>query len=173
MPEGFVLQSMRRLAAFVFCGASVAFAAWMMLPVRPDSSYRIQAASASTSADVAALDKELKRFDARMTPHSAAPSGDRDPFGYAVPVAKARPAPTLVQPPQPPPPPPAPTLPKLIAISTKSTPAGLVRTAALSIGDGVLLAHPGDKVGTLVVHTIDDGVVELVDPVTGAAYRVR
>jgi hypothetical protein len=36
-----------------------------------------------------------------------------------------------------------------------------------------MFAHPGDTIGTLVVRSIGDGVVELADPQTGTRYSVR
>jgi hypothetical protein len=164
---------MRRVAAFAFFGAAVAFANWRLVPVWSEqSTVRPPIVMAPTSSEVSALNVELARLEARTTTHSSLAPVERDPFGFAAPPPRANAKPvTPVA--LPPPPPPAPQLPKLIAISTKNTSAGVIRTAALSLGDAVLLAHPGDKVGTLVVHTIDDGTVELVDPVTGTAYRVR
>jgi hypothetical protein len=165
---------MRRAASFVTLGAIVVLVSWTLARVSPfaDHPVLVDPLSSSLASSVAQLDGEVAKLHDRTAPLEAFTPAARDPFRFgALPVAPR----SRVSPPEPPPPspPPAPALPKLVAITSKDTPGGAVRTAAFSVGDNVLLARPGDTVGALVVRLIADGFVELVDPASGIAYRVR
>jgi hypothetical protein len=165
---------MRRAASFVTLGLIVALVSWTLARVSPfgQDSVPSTASPASQASAVAALDGEVAKLHDRAQRVAPFAPAERDPFRFGAPPVAPRPR---VTPPElpPPSPPPAPALPKLVAITSKDTPGGAVRTAAFSVGDNVLLARPGDTVGTLVVRAIADGFVELVDPVSGIAYRVR
>ena len=174
MPTGEPRDRMRRAASLVTLLGTVVLVNWTLArlaPVAQGPASIIGPSSSPPSSVVSQLDAEVaKLHDRAERVESLTPTG-RDPFrfgaSYVAPRSKA------ATPVPPPPPPPPPTLPKLVAITSKDTPGGAVRTAAFSVGDDVLLARPGDKVGTLVVRSIADGLVELVDPVSGIAYRVR
>lgn len=164
---------MRRIASLVLAAAAVV-AIWLVLPrsmFSPAPNSSPFADLTATEKTVTAIDAELARMHSRAGLATATPASTRNPFRFG-----ASPAPPVTRtppPPAPPPPPPAPVLPKLIAISSQTTTGGVVRSAALSVADNVVIARPGDTVGTLVVHTIGDEFVELVDPATGTAYRVK
>jgi hypothetical protein len=165
---------MRRIASFVL-GLAAIVAAWLFVPRSIFAPTPVTISTAdltSTERTVAEIDVELARMHDRVTATTVSAESTRNPFSYG---ALPAPPPSKLPPPPPPPPapPPAPTLPKLIAISSKATSGGVVRSAALSVADNVVIAHPGDTVGTLVVRTIGDEFVELVDPATGTAYRVK
>jgi hypothetical protein len=166
---------MRRAASFLTLGGIVAVVSWTLARASPfahDPVFATVSPSAPPSA-VSLLDAEVTKLHDRAERLAPFTPAARDPFKFGpppVPPGSRRAGP---EPPAPPSPPPAPTLPKLVAITSKDTPGGAVRTAAFSIGDNVLVARPGDTVGTLVVRVIADGFVELVDPGSGIAYRVR
>lgn len=165
---------MRRIASLAL-GAAAVVAIWLVLPrsmFSPAPNSYPSADVTATEKTVAAIDAELSRMHSRVGLTTATPASTRDPFRFGAPPAPpvTRTPPTQ---PAPPPPPPAPALPKLIAISSQTTTGGVVRSAALSVADNVVIARPGDTVGTLVVHMIGDEFVELVDPATGTAYRVK
>jgi len=165
---------MRRAATFVTLGGIVALVSWTLARVSPfaEDPALVSAVPASPASAVSALDGEVAKLHDRAGRLEPFAPAERDPFRFGAPPVAPR---SRVTPPEPPPPspPPAPALPKLVAITSKDTPGGAVRTAAFSIGDSVLLARPGDTVGALVVRAIADGFVELVDPASGIAYRVR
>jgi hypothetical protein len=165
---------MRRAASFITLGLIVALMSWTLARVSPFTQDPVltTALPPSPASAVAELDREVAKLHdraGRLEPFTAAA---RDPFRFGAPLVLPRSRVASSEPPPPSPPPP-PTLPKLVAITSKDTPGGAVRTAAFSVGDSVLLARPGDTVGTLVVRTIAEGFVELVDPASGIAYRVR
>jgi hypothetical protein len=168
---------MRRAASLVTLLGTVVLVSWTLARLAPvaQGPASITASSSSPpSSVVSELDAEVAKLHGRADRVEPLTPTNRDPFRFGAPyVAPRSKATTPEPPPPPPPPPPAPTLPKLVAITSKDTPGGAVRTAAFSVGDDVLLARPGDKVGSLVVRSIADGLVELVDPVSGIAYRVR
>lgn len=173
MPEAPALH-MRRIASLVL-GIAVIFAAWLLAPrsIFAPTPVAISVADlASTEKTVSQIDAELTRMHNRVSFTTASAGATRNPFRFGAQPAPP-PAKVIPTPPAPPPPPPAPTLPKLIAISSQTTTGGVVRSAALSVADSVVIARPGDTVGTLVVHTIGDEFVEFVDPTTGTAYRVK
>jgi hypothetical protein len=165
---------MRRTASVVTLGGIVALVSWTLARVSPfaQDPALVDPRPSTPAPAVAELDGEVAKLHVRRAPLEAFTPAARDPFRFGAPPVAPR---SRVTPPEPPPPspPPAPTLPKLVAITSKDTPGGAVRTAAFSVGDNVLLARPGDTVGTLVVRAIADGFVELVDPASGIAYRVR
>jgi hypothetical protein len=165
---------MRRAASFITLGLIVALVSWTLARVSPfaQDPVLVTAFSPPPTAAVAELDGELAKLHDKADRLEPFRPAARDPFRFGAPPVAPR---SRVAPPEPPPPspPPPPTLPKLVAITSKDTPGGAVRTAAFSVGDSVLLARPGDTVGTLVVRMIADGFVELVDPASGIAYRVR
>jgi hypothetical protein len=165
---------MRRAASFVTLGGIVVLVSWTLARVSPfaQDPARVDPLLPAPASGVAQLDGEVAKLHDRRAPQQAFTPAARDPFRFGALPGAPRPR---VTPPEPPPasPPPAPALPKLVAITSKDTPGGTIRTAAFSVGDNVLLARPGDTVGTLVVRLIADGFVELVDPASGIAYHVR
>ena len=166
---------MRRAASLATLLGTVVLVSWTLArlaPVAPDPATLNGFSSPPPSSVVSELDAELAKLHGRVERVEPLTRSDRDPFRFGAPYVAPR-SKAAPEPPSPPPPPPVPTLPTLVAITSKDTPGGAVRTAAFSVGDDVLLARPGDKVGTLVVRSIADGLVELVDPVSGIAYRVR
>jgi hypothetical protein len=168
---------MRRIASFIVPGGMVALAGWMLAaawqPREPrDAPLLAQAATPVPPSVVTQMDAELVRLSGRLDQSKPFAPAERDPFTYGAPARRAR-AVEPVAPPLPPPPPLAPELPKLVAITSKATTAGVIRTAVFAASDGVMFAHPGDTIGTLVVRSIGDGVVELADPQTGTRYSVR
>jgi hypothetical protein len=167
---------MRRAASIVTLLGTVVLVSWTLArlaPAAPGPGAVIAPSSSPPSSVVSQLDTEVAKLHGRAERVEPLKPTDRDPFRFGAPYVPARSKAASPAPLPPPPPPPAPALPKLVAITSKDTPGGAVRTAAFSVGDDVLLARPGDKVGTLVVRSIADGLVELVDPVSGIAYRVR
>ena len=164
---------MRRVVVPLALVATIVIAWWRLWPTSAGARLGATASSAdqSTVAVVAQIDTELDRLQTRVPPADRLGPPDRNPFRFG--ASPAAPTPAPVAPAPLPPAPVAPTLPKLVAITSKTTPGGVVRTAALSTRDGVVLANPGDRIGTLVVQTIADGFVEFVDPASGLAYRVR
>jgi len=175
MPTGEPRDRMRRAASLVTLLGTVVLLSWTLArlaPVAQGPASVIGPSSSPPSSVVSQLDAEVAKLHGRADRVASLTPTGRDPFRFGAPYVPRSKAATPVPPP-PPPSPPAPTLPKLVAITSKDTPGGAVRTAAFSFGDDVLLARPGDKVGTLVVRSIADGLVELVDPVSGIAYRVR
>lgn len=166
---------MRRAASLVTLLGTVVLVSWTLArlaPVAQDPASFTGPSSFPPSSVVSQLDAEVAKLHGRAERAEPLTSSDRDPFRFGAPYVAPRSKAARPEPP-PPPPPPAPALPKLVAITSRDTPGGAVRTAAFSVGDDVLLARPGDKVGALVVRSIADGLVELVDPVSGIAYRVR
>jgi len=161
---------MRRAASFITLGGIVGLVSWTLARASPfgQDPVLISAAPAVQESAFAELNEEVEKLHARGRPLEPFAQGERDPFRFGAPPAP----PSRVTAPEPAPPPPPP-LPKLVAITSKDTPGGAVRTAAFLIGDNVVLARPGDTVGTWVVRTIAEGFVELVDPASGVAYRVR
>jgi hypothetical protein len=165
---------MRRAASFVTLGGIVGLVSWTLARVSPfgQDPVLITASPAYQASAVAELDGEVAKLHDRAQRLEPFAPAERDPFRFGAPPVALRPRVTPPEP-APPLPPPTPALPKLVAITSKDTPGGAVRTAAFSVGDNVVLARPGDTVGTLVVRAISDGFVELVDPASGIAYRVR
>ena len=164
---------MRRAATFVTLGGIVALVSWTLARVSPfaQDPALVSALPSSPASALAQLDGEVGRLHDRAQLLEPFTPAERDPFRFGAPPVAP---PSRSTPPElPPSPRPAPALPKLVAITSKDTPGGAVRTAAFSVGDNVLLVRPGDTVGTLVVRAIADGFVELVDPASGIAYRVR
>lgn len=167
---------MRRAASLATLLGTVVLVSWTLgrlAPVAQDPATLTGSSSSPPSSVVSELDSELAKLQSRADRVEPLTQSDRDPFRFGAPYVPPRSKTAAPESPQPPPPPPAPTLPKLVAITSKDTPGGAVRTAAFSVGDDVVIARPGDKVGALVVRSIADGLVELVDPVSGIAYRVR
>ena len=165
---------MRRIAFLALGGAAI-LATWLVVPPSLFSPRPLPLSTSdltATEKTVAQIDAELARMHHRVALTTSSAGSERNPFRFG---ASPAPVPTKLPPPPPapPPPPPAPVLPKLIAISSQTTSGGVVRSAALSVADNVVIARPGDTVGTLVVHTIGEEFVELVDPATGTAYRVK
>jgi hypothetical protein len=164
---------MRRAASFVTLGGTVVIVSWTLARASPfaQDPVFVTVPPPSQSSTAAQLDAEVAKLHDRAKQLGPFAPAERDPFKFGMPPTAPR---SRAATPEPPPlPPSAPTLPKLMAITSKDTPGGTVRTAAFSVGDNVLLARPGDTVGTLVVRVIADGFVELVDPASGIAYRVR
>jgi hypothetical protein len=161
---------MRRAASFVTLGGIVGLVSWTLARVSPfgQDPVLITASPAYQASAVAELDGEVAKLHDRAQRLEPFAPAERDPFRFGAPEAP----PSRATPPEQAPPP-RPALPKLVAITSKDTPGGVVRTAAFSVGDNVLLARPGDTVGTWVVRAIAEGFVELVDPASGIAYRVR
>ncbi len=166
---------MRRIASFVVPGGLVVLAGWTFAaawppPQEPRDVSPAQAEPMPPSV-VTKMDAEVAKLRERLDQPKPFTPAERDPFIYGAPAARVRPAAPVT--PTPPQPPPVPVLPQLVAITSKSTAAGVVRTAVFAVSDGVMFAHPGDTIGQLVVRSIGDGVVELADPVTGTRYSVR
>lgn len=176
MPMDLPDNTMRRIASFIVPGGLVVLAGWMLAAAwqpRPSrAASPAQAAASAPPSVVTQMDAEVVRLSGRLDQSKPFAPAERDPFAYGAPARRARPV-EPVAPPLPPPPPLAPELPKLVAITSKATSAGVVRTAVFAASDGVMFAHPGDTIGTLVVRSIGDGVVELADPQTGSHYSVR
>jgi hypothetical protein len=166
---------MRRVASFLVPGSLVVLVGWTFGAAWPRQAARdvpppVEAPPPPTV--VSQMDAEVARLHARNVAPPPFAAAERDPFTFGA-DRRARPA---VAPVAPPPPQPAVVvleLPRLVAVTSKTTPAGVIRTAVFAVADGVKFAHPGDTVGQLVVRSISDGTVELVDPVTGKSYNVR
>jgi hypothetical protein len=167
---------MRRIASFVVPGGLVVLAGWTFAAawppaVAPRDVTAAQATSPTPPSVVTQMDAEVAKLGERLDQPKPFTPAERDPFAYGAPPPRPRPVEPVAPPP--PPTPPAPDLPHLVAITSKTTSAGVVRTAVFAASDGVMFAHPGDTIGALVVRSIGDGVVELADPVTGTRYSVR
>ena len=166
---------MRRIASLVL-GLGAIAAVWLIVPrslFAPPPMTLSTAELTATEKTVEQIDAELTRMRDRVALTTASAESTRDPFRFGARPATQQPTKVAPLPPAPPPPPPEPVLPRLIAISSQTTTGGVVRSAALSVADNVVIARPGDTIGALVVHTIGDEFVELVDPSTGTAYRVK
>lgn len=165
-------ERMRRVAVLLALGLALVVVTYWLTPtgrMTEASARAVQSTAASTETVVADIDAEVSKLQSRSTRAESPIQSSRDPFHFG---AVAAPPPKLVAPAVPLVPT-APPLPKLIAITSKDTPAGTVRTATFSFGENAQLVHPGDQVAGFVVQTIGDGYVELVDPSSGLTYRVR
>ena len=69
---------------------------------------------------------------------------------------------------------PAPSTPavRLVAVATNVIDGALVRTVVLSLGDDVVVAKTGEKVGDYSVKTIGIDVVELIEAGTARTFKI-
>ena len=118
------------------------------------------------------VNSQVERMRARLQTSTDYPVPRRDPFSFGEPARPAVPAPPKVEAPAPlydaPP-----VLPRLVAVLSTAADGGWLRTAVFAAGDDVQLVTPGDRIGTFVVRSIAADAVTLVDPITGAAFRVQ
>jgi hypothetical protein len=171
---------MKRVASFVLLGACVFFATRLFAPAEPRRAPAQQPATRpapTTTSDDRDLAAQVDRLRERLTNPPALPPSSRNPFEFGAPArvaeaAGAPPAPSVAAPPQPV----AarePDLPKLVAIATDVVNGASVRTACLSLDDGVALVRGGESIGPFVVRTIEADGVDLVFAPSGAVYRLK
>lgn len=165
----------RFASALLFLGGAVILIA---LQVSPATSAPVPRASEApspldqVSPLLVEVNAQVERMRERLDARTSYPPPRRDPFRFGARTEPVRPTP-------PPPPPPAPAydvtpvLPRLVAVLSTATDGGISRTAVFAAGDDVQLVAPGDRIGTLVVRSIANDAVTLVDPASGAAFRVQ
>ena len=169
---------MKRLAAIIVFAAAVLLSTHILAPAEPPRSQPI-----ASSADLAAIDQttpvvdevnaQVNRLRERLASPPAYPAPTRDPFRFGKRAEPAQPkAPMPAAPAGIPPIIPAPVLPRLVAIISNATDAGPVRTAVLALGDDVQIVKSGDSISKLVVRSIGADGVDLVDPVSGALFKI-
>jgi len=117
------------------------------------------------------VNTQVERMRARLETTTDYPAPRRDPFSFGEPVRPAVPTPPKVETPvlyEAPP-----VLPRLVAVLSSAADGGWLRTAVFAAGDDVQLVTPGDRIGNFIVRSIAADAVTLVDPATGAAFRVQ
>jgi hypothetical protein len=170
---------MKRLGAILVFAGAVLVSTHILAPAETPP-----AKPAVIAADLAAIDQarpivdevnaQVDRMRERLASPPAYPAPTRDPFRFG---KRADPAPPKPAAPAPAPvfsesTPAPPVLPRLIAIALTTTEGVAQRTAALALGDDLRIVKPGETMARFVVHSIGADVVELIDPLTGATYRV-
>ncbi len=171
---------MRRLRTVLVLGGVVSVTTWVVAPAAPPP-----APPPMTAADLAAFDQatpavndvnaQVARLRQRLSEPPTFPVPTRNPFRFG--PRPGPPPPTSAAPPiENAPPvlaPPAPVLPRLVAILANTAEGTVTRRAVLASGDDVHVLSAGDPVGGgLFVHTVDAEIVELIDPISGATYRL-
>ena len=116
------------------------------------------------------VNAQVDRLRARLDTTTDYPPPRRDPFSFGEVVRPAPTAPPKVEVPLYEAPP---VLPRLVAVLSSAADGGWLRTAVFAAGDDVQLLVPGDRIGIFVVRSIAADAVTLVDPTTGAAFRVQ
>lgn len=160
---------LRLTSAVLLLGGAALLLTWVNAPAAPvpqagagvGAAIRAPAAPGVAQVDVERLRARLAAVPSYQTPI-------RDPFHYGEKSARRGVEPPGAVPVVPPPPP----LPRLVAILTSDTGAGPARQIVVSAGAGVKVAGVGDRVGAFVVRAIGTDAADLVDPATGAAFRI-
>jgi hypothetical protein len=118
------------------------------------------------------VNTQVDRMRARLDATTDYPQPRRDPFSFGEVARPAAPTPPRLEAPAPVHEAP-PVLPRLVAVLSAAADGGWTRTAVFAAGDDVQLVTPGDRIGIFVVRSIAADAVTLVDPTTGAAFRVQ
>jgi hypothetical protein len=159
----------RATSVVLLLGGAVLLFTWVSAPAAPvPQAAPVVAGSTRTRALPADATLQIERLRQRRaaTPPYRPPA--RDPFHFSGPPASSRVAPA----PNVPAAPAAPALPRLIAIVANDTDSGAARRIVVSDGVGVKVVATGDRLGPFVVGAIGASDAELLDPATGATFRI-
>jgi hypothetical protein len=162
---------MNRLASLLALVGIVLLVTWAYAPAESGPSAPPRTNAADQTAVLAEVNAQVDRLRERLAAPPSYPAPARDPFRFGRRIEPARlmvpvPAPPeLVEAPKP-------VLPRLVAVIEDATDGGLLRKAFLSVGDDLKAYRPGDAAGSFVVRSISADFVELVDPASGATYKI-
>lgn len=163
---------MNRLALLLVLAGALLLLTWAIAPAAsPPRSTPAAARATDQSAVLAEVNAQVERLRERLTTPPVYPAPARDPFRFG---RRAEPVRLMVPVPAPPElvVAPRPVLPRLVAVVEDAKDGGLLRSAFLGVGDDVQAYRPGDAVGMFVVRSISADLVELVDPASGATYKI-
>jgi hypothetical protein len=167
-------SNMNRLASLLALVGIVLLVTWAYAPAESTQRSVSSAASAfgaDQNAVLAEVNAQVERLRERLTAPPTYPPPARDPFRFG-----RRTEPVRVMVPVPAPPelvePPKPVLPRLVAVVEDAADGGLLRKAFLSVNDEVKAYKPGDAAGAFLVRSISADFIELVDPASGATYKI-
>jgi hypothetical protein len=159
----------RVTSAVLLLGGAVLLATWVSAPAAPIPQAGAVVDATSVVRSAAGLAPvEFDRLRARLAAVPGYQTPVRDPFRFGAspsrPQRQSSADLPVVRP--------ASILPRLVAILSDGVGAGVTRRVVVSMGTGIQVASVGDRLGAYVVRAIGTDDAELVDPATGAAFRI-